>query len=89
MSQPLVSVIIPAYNSKKYIAETLQSVAAQSYKNIEVIIVDDGATDGQASIIQQFCEHDTRFRAVFQENTGVSIARNNGFNHSKGKYIGC
>jgi glycosyltransferase involved in cell wall biosynthesis len=87
MSQSLVSVVIPAFNSKKYIAETLQSVSNQSYKNFEVVIVDDGSTDGQSEIIQQHCAADARFRAIFQENTGVSTARNNGFNHTKGKYI--
>lgn len=87
MNHPLVSVVIPAYNSKKYLAETLQSVSNQTYKNFEVVIVDDGSTDGQTEIIKLQCAADTRFRAIFQENTGVSTARNNGFNHTKGKYI--
>ena len=87
MDSPIVSVIIPAYNSSKYIAETIKSVLSQTFKNFELIIVDDGSTDDQQEIIQKYCESEIRIRSIYQENQGVSFARNAGFNHSKGKFI--
>jgi glycosyltransferase involved in cell wall biosynthesis/peptidoglycan/xylan/chitin deacetylase (PgdA/CDA1 family) len=81
----LISVIIPAYNTERYIEETINSVLQQSYSNIEVIIVDDGSTDNTAGIIKRFLP-DTRIQYVHQKNSGVSNARNYGFKLSKGKY---
>jgi glycosyltransferase involved in cell wall biosynthesis len=87
MQRPLVSVIVPAYNSEKYIRETLDSVCNQLFKDFEVIIVDDGSTDNQRDIILSFCNADPRFRYLFLENQGVSSARNTGYNHSSGSYV--
>jgi glycosyltransferase involved in cell wall biosynthesis len=88
MSQsPVVSVIIPAFNCKRFLVETLQSVKMQTYPNYEVIIVDDGSTDGQLELIKEFCDGDSRFRFIRQENAGVSAARNFGFNVSVGSFI--
>lgn len=86
MQRPLVSVIIPAYNSERYIEEALASVRNQTFIDFEVIVVDDGSTDNQRGIILSYCKADPRFRYLFLENQGVSAARNMGFNHSSGCY---
>jgi glycosyltransferase involved in cell wall biosynthesis len=87
MKAPVVSVILPAYNSAEYIAETIESVLNQSFADFELIVIDDGSTDGQADEILPFCERDQRVRYIYQTNKGVSSARNTGFNHSSGKFI--
>ena len=81
----LVSVIIPAYNASAFIEETVQSIFAQSYSNWEVIIVDDGSTDGTSRICRSF--DDKRIRVISQMNAGVAAARNNGLNHTKGDLV--
>lgn len=84
---PLVSVIIPAYNSEKYISEAVESVINQTYKNIELIIVNDGSTDKTLDIVNEFSKKDSRVVIVNKENGGVSSARNLGFEIAKGDYI--
>ncbi|MEE4219028.1 MAG: glycosyltransferase [Xanthomonadales bacterium] len=84
--QPLVSVVIPVYNSERYVAATLESVIAQSHRNLEIIIVIDGSTDRSHEICQQF--RDKRIRYVVQENRGLAAARNAGMHEAKGEYIG-
>lgn len=86
-TQGLVSIIIPCYNMKQYLAETLDSVVAQSYNNWECIIIDDGSTDNTESIVKNYCNKDTRFKYIKQGNEGVSAARNNGIKQAKGEYI--
>lgn len=83
--QPLVSIITPAYNAEKYIAETIQSVINQTYKNWELIIIDDGSTDNTSKIINSF--KDKRILLSYQKNQGVSVARNLGLSLVQGKYI--
>jgi glycosyltransferase involved in cell wall biosynthesis len=83
----LVSIIIPCYNTEKYISRCLESVAKQTYRNIEVIVVDDGSIDGSSSIIDKFCENDKRFTLIKQKNGGASTARNTGLLLVNGKYI--
>lgn len=85
-SQPLVSVVIPVYNTERYVASTLQSVIAQSYKNLEIIVVIDGSTDGSHEICLQF--EDERIRYVVQENQGLAAARNAGIRVAKGEFVG-
>jgi glycosyltransferase involved in cell wall biosynthesis len=82
----LVSIIIPAYNAERYIAETIESVINQTYKNWELIIVDDGSIDNTALIIQTYLIN-PRVQYKYQHNSGVSITRNNGIKFSKGDYI--
>lgn len=84
---PLISVIIPSYKAENYITETVQAVLAQTYSPIEIIVVDDGSPCNQAKVIQTLAEKHENVRYVFQKNAGVSAARNNGFNQSKGDYI--
>jgi len=78
---------MPAYNAEKYIAESIESVIAQTYTNWELIIVDDGSTDNTRNIISDYVSHDTRIKYVCQENKKQGAARNNGLRLSKGKFI--
>ena len=80
--QPLVSVIIPAYNAARYLHTTIRSVLLQTYPELEVIVVDDGSTDGTASLARNFT--DPRIQVVQQPNAGVSAARNRGLDLAKG-----
>lgn len=82
-----VSVIVPAYNVENYLTETLKSLAEQTLEDFEVIIVNDGSTDGTADIINSFCEQYPFMRSIYQENGGVSAARNKGIASAEGKYI--
>jgi glycosyltransferase involved in cell wall biosynthesis len=84
MNQPLVSVIIPNYNYANYLREAVESVLSQTYKNIEIIVVDDGSKDKSAEVLQEFGD---KITVIFQQNAGVSAARNNGVANSKGEYI--
>ena len=81
---PKVSVIIPAYNCEKYIAATIDSVLAQTFPDLELVVIDDGSTDGTKDVVQQY---DARVRYFYQKNQGVSAARNRGIAESKGDYI--
>ena len=83
----LVSVITPCYNGKKYIAETIESVLAQTYTNWEMLIIDDGSTDGSAELIQTYSRRDYRICLLRQENRGSAAARNLGIREAKGRYI--
>jgi glycosyltransferase involved in cell wall biosynthesis len=87
VSSPLVSVILPVYNSEKYLEKCIQSVLNQSYKNIELVIINDGSTDESESICNKFSELDSRVRYFFQENRGPSVARNKGIALAEGEYI--
>ncbi len=82
-----LSIIIPCYNAEKWIAETLESLLAQTYTNIEILVVDDGSADESVSIVETFAEKDARIRLIKQENAGVSAARNNGIEEATGDYI--
>ncbi len=82
---PFFSIIIPLYNKEKHIQKTLESVLNQSFKDFEVIIVNDGSTDNSLSIIEPF--NDARIKILSQENKGVSAARNNGIKNAIATYI--
>lgn len=82
-SYPLVSVIIPVFNREKYLAAALDSVFAQTYRPIEVIVVDDGSIDNSAAIAQAYSE----VQYFYQSNQGVSVARNTGIAAAKGEFI--
>ncbi len=82
-----VSVVVPVYNSKRYLRECLDSIAKQTQKDIEVICVDDGSTDGSPDILKKFAKKDARFKVVRQKNQGPSVARNTGIALAKGEYL--
>ncbi|MCV3296567.1 glycosyltransferase [Oenococcus kitaharae] len=84
---PLISIIVPAHNAGEVMSLTVQSILQQSYADFELIIVDDGSTDSTKQICDQFCRSDSRVRYFFQENKGVSAARNAGITLSKGQFI--
>ena len=83
----MVSIVIPSYNAEKHIIETINSVLSQSYKDWELILIDDGSTDNTAAIIKRFSENDNRIKSYHQDNSGVSIARNYGLQKSSGEFI--
>lgn len=82
-----LSVVIPVYNSDRYINDTLNSVLTQDYKDIEVIVVNDGSTDNSKAILDQWKKQDNRLRVISQDNTGVSTARFKGIEIASGDYI--
>ena len=82
-----MSVVIPAFNASRYIRQTLESVLAQTYQTIEVIVVDDGSSDGTADIAEEFVKRDARFQLLRQTNAGVGAARNTAIRKARGKYI--
>ena len=84
---PKVSVVIPVYNVEKYLGECLDSVLRQTLKDLEIICVDDGSTDGSAAILRKYAEADPRIRLISQANAGLSAARNAGMDAATGKYI--
>ena len=83
----LVSVIVPVYNVERYIKECIESILQQTYKNIEVIAIDDGSPDNSASIINEISKKDPRVRLITKENGGVSSARNVGLDNANGEYV--
>src|SRR3954463_5077031 len=85
MDNPLVSIIIPVYNAEKYIAETINSAADQTWSNKEIIIIDDGSTDGSLAIAKRFAND--QIKVFSQANKGASAARNRGLLEAKGKYV--
>lgn len=87
MNRELISVIIPIYNVEKYLKECIDSILNQTYKNIEIILVDDGSTDNSPNICDEYTQKDTRVITIHQKNQGVSSARNKGLEASKGNYI--
>lgn len=84
---PKVSVIIPVYNTDKYLSRCVESVISQPLQNLEVILVDDGSNDCSASICDEYAEKDVRIHVYHKENSGVSSARNLGIDKAKGDYI--
>jgi len=84
---PLVSVVVPAFNAEGTLRETLLSVAAQTYRNLDIIIVDDGSTDRTAIIAEQFCKEEPRARLVRKQNGGLASARNRGIEDSAADWV--
>ncbi|TPR14814.1 glycosyltransferase family 2 protein [Apilactobacillus timberlakei] len=82
-----VSIIVPIYNAHEYLATCLQSIKNQTYTNIEVIMVDDGSTDDSSRICKEYVDIDARFKYIYQNNSGVSAARNKGLGNVNGKYL--
>ncbi|MDF2791255.1 MAG: glycosyl transferase family protein, partial [Neobacillus sp.] len=87
MKQEMVSVIVPVYNTEKYIARCLESIITQKYRNIEIIVVNDGSTDQSEKIINTYAEKDRRVQLYNQKNAGQAVARNRGLQIANGEYI--
>ncbi|MCX2495842.1 glycosyltransferase family A protein [Pedobacter sp. PF22-3] len=87
MENPLVTIIIPAYNYQLFLPDTLTSVLGQKYQNFELIVVDDGSTDKTKDVVAEFTARDSRIKYFYQSNAGLSAARNLGIKNSMGKYI--
>ena len=86
-NSPKVSIIIPVYNVKPYVAEALDSVINQTYKNLEIIVIDDGSNDGSEKICDEYAKKDNRIKLIHQENRGLSAARNTGLDNMSGEYV--
>lgn len=87
MMEDLVSIIIPVYNIEKYIQECIESVIAQSYRNLQIIIVDDGSTDDSGKICDKYAAADQRIKVIHKPNGGLTSARNAGLREADGKWI--
>lgn len=84
---PDISVVIPAYNAAWSLPDTLRSVQAQTRRQIEIIVVDDGSTDATAEIVRCFARHDPRIQIICQQNKGLAASRNAGFQRARGAYV--
>lgn len=84
---PLISVIIPVYNVASYLPRCLDSVCNQTYKNLEIILVDDGSTDNSAEICKDYASKDNRITVIHQKNAGLSAARNSGMERMQGEFF--
>jgi glycosyltransferase involved in cell wall biosynthesis len=88
MNKDLISIIVPVYNTEKYLDNCIKSIVNQSYKNLEIILIDDGSTDNSGEICEKWSKKDSRIVLIHQNNQGVSTARNIGLNIATGEYIG-
>ena len=85
--EDLVTIIVPVYNTAKFLNQCLHSILRQTYKNIELIVIDDGSTDESVDICEEIQRNDQRISVIHQRNSGVSVARNNGVDVAKGEWI--
>lgn len=84
---PLITIIIPVYNVEKYLSQCLESIVCQTYKNLEIICIDDGSTDKSSCILQRYCQNDSRITIISKMNSGVSSARNLALKCINGEYV--
>ncbi|MGX9991481.1 glycosyltransferase family 2 protein [Rhizobium sp. WSM1274] len=87
VTQPLVSVVIPAFNAARFVERTLRSAGRQTYRNLEIIVVNDGSTDDTAKVVEQVALEDSRIRLLSTANRGVAAARNTGIQASTGRFL--
>ncbi len=84
---PEISIIVPVYNVEKYLSKSLESLINQTFRDIEIICVNDGSTDGSGKILEDFARKDSRIKVICQENSGVSAARNSGIEAAQGRFV--
>ena len=87
MKQGLVSIVVPVYNTGKYLNRCMNSIVKQTYSNIEVILIDDGSTDDSSDLCDEWAEKDERIKVIHKLNAGLGMARNTGIENAKGEYI--
>ena len=87
VKEPVVSIVMPVYNAEDHLEESLRSVLEQTYKNLEIICVDDGSTDSGPAAIERLARKDSRIKMLSQENSGAGVARNKGMDEAKGDYL--
>lgn len=87
LGQELISVIVPVYNVEKYVERCIRSLTQQTYRNIEIIVVDDGSPDNAGVLCDELSRSDKRIRVIHQKNQGLSAARNTGINEAQGAYL--
>lgn len=87
-SLPLISIIVPVYNARPYLEKCLDSICRQTYKNLEIIVVDDGSTDGSGEICDSYAQSDFRVKVIHQLNAGQSVARNKALSIAQGEFLG-
>lgn len=85
--KPLISVVVPVYNVENYVGKCLNSILNQTYKNLEIIVVDDGSTDNSSNICRDYAKKDKRIKIIQQKNRGLANARNTGLNQLSGEYV--
>lgn len=84
----LITVIVPVYNVAKYLEKCVKSIQDQTYKSLEIILVDDGSTDSSGAICDKYATEDSRIRVIHKPNGGLSSARNAGLDAATGDYVG-
>ncbi|MFQ8813155.1 MAG: glycosyltransferase family 2 protein [Gallintestinimicrobium sp.] len=84
---PLVSIIVPVYNVERYIKRCVDSLQGQTLQNIEIILVDDGSKDNSGRLCDEFAQQDPRIHVIHKQNAGQGLARNDGLNIAKGRYV--
>ena len=82
-----ITIAVPVYNTKNYLSHCLDALLAQTYEDLEILLIDDGATDGSGAICDAYATHDSRVRVIHKENGGVSSARNRAIDEAKGEYL--
>ena len=87
VNQPLVSILIPLYNQERYFEKCIRSVCNQTYKNLEIIVVNDGSTDKSPEILSKWASKDLRIKVIEKKNEGPSAARRDGFRHASGEFV--
>ncbi len=86
-AESLVSIIVPVYNVERYLPECLDSICGQSYRNLQIILVDDGATDSSGLICDRYARKDPRIRVIHQQNRGAAVAKNTGLDAATGEFV--
>ena len=86
-SRPMISVLIPIFNGERYLQESLESIKSQTFIDFEILLIDDGSTDGSMSILNKFAQHDKRVRVISKTNSGLTDTLNHGLLECRGNWV--